>query len=76
MSTLNSRRISSLQARRSPKKYMGITEADLAYAEGLKQGLDAKAAAKQAQMKTGLSLLSGRPIKSRGFGQTYGNPSI
>lgn len=57
-----------LTGRRSPKKYMGITEADLAYQEGLKQGLDDKTAAKQAQVKTGLSLLTGRPMKNRGFG--------
>ena len=55
-------------ARRSPKRYMGETEADKAYAEGLKQGLDPKTAAKQAQDATGLSLLTGQRMKTRGFG--------
>lgn len=60
--------IHSLRARRSPRKYMGITEADVEYQKGLAAGLDSVTAAKQAQMKTGISLLSGRPIKTtRGF---------
>lgn len=62
--------------KRSPKKYIGTTEADIAYYQGLASGLDAKTAAKQAQLKTGLSLLTGKPIVSKGFGQTYGKSSV
>jgi hypothetical protein len=65
-----------LKARRSPKTYMGITEADLEYHQGLQRGLDEKTAAKQAQLKTGLSLLTGRPVKTKGFGVSYGRTSV
>ena len=60
--------IHSLRARRSPKAYIGITDADIQFQQGVQAGLDAKTAAKQAQLKTGISLLSGKPIKNRGFG--------
>jgi hypothetical protein len=53
---------------RSPKRYTGETEADKLYMEGLQKGLDAKTSAKQAQQATGLSLLTGVRMKTRGFG--------
>jgi len=52
----------------SPKRYSGTTEADKLFQEGLQKGLDAKTSAKQAQQATGLSLLTGQRMKTRGFG--------
>jgi hypothetical protein len=60
--------IVSLRIRRSPKQYTGETPADKLYQEGLQKGLSPKTAAKQAQIATGLSLLSGQRIKTKGFG--------
>lgn len=54
--------------RASSKKYTGITKADEMYQELISNGLDPKAAAKQAQNATGLSLITGRPMQSKGFG--------
>lgn len=60
----------SLLRRRSPKRYSGTTEADVHFQAGLKKGLSPKEAAKQAQDATGLSLLTGRRMTTRGFGWT------
>lgn len=57
-----------LGSRKSPKQYMGQTEADLVYYQLVQGGMDSKTAAKQAQNQTGLSLLTGQRMKSRGFG--------
>jgi hypothetical protein len=57
----------SLKQRQSPKQYMGYTEADNIYYQLVQSGMDKKEAAKQAQNKTGLSLLTGRRMKTRGF---------
>lgn len=54
--------------RRSPKRYTEPTEADALYQQGLEQGLDKKTAAKQAQAATGLSLITGQRMKTRGYG--------
>ena len=54
--------------RRSPKRYMQPTEADKIYQEGLGKGLDKKTAAKQAQAATGLSLITGMRMRTKGFG--------
>ena len=58
----------SFQKRRSPKKYLGATPADVEYRKGIESGLTPKEAAKQAQFVTGLSLLTGQRMKTRGFG--------
>ena len=57
-----------MKSRKSPKTYMQPTEADRLFQEGLAQGLDEKTAAKQAQMATGLSLLTGQRMKTKGYG--------
>lgn len=54
--------------RRSPKRYMGETVADVEYQKGLEAGMTPKDAAKQAQNLTGLSLLTGQRMKTKGFG--------
>ena len=61
--TYNSRLIS----RRSPKRYMGYTKADEIYYQSIQQGVSPKEAAKNAQDSTGLSLLTGQRMRSRGF---------
>jgi hypothetical protein len=59
----------------SPKRYSGVTEADKMFQQGLEQGLDPKTAAKAAQAATGLSLLTGQRMKTKGFGwQTLQTP--
>ena len=58
----------SLRQRKSPKQYTGMTEADEIYAQLVQSGVDKKTAAKQAQNTTGLSLLTGQRMKSKGFG--------
>ena len=55
--------------RKSPKKYTQPTQADYLYADYLSKGFDKKTAAKQAQEATGLSLITGQRMKSKGFGQ-------
>ena len=57
-----------MQLRRSPKRYMIPTEADKMFQEGIDKGLDPKMAAKQAQDATGLSLITGQRMRTRGFG--------
>jgi hypothetical protein len=52
----------------SPKQYTEPTEADKLYQEGLSKGLDPKTAAKAAQAATGLSLLTGQRMRTKGFG--------
>ena len=52
----------------SPKKYTGETEADKVFMTLIQQGLDHKTAAKQAQASTGLSLLTGQRMKTKGYG--------
>lgn len=51
-----------------PKKYIGTTKADEVYQNLINSGLDSVTAAKQAQMTTGISLITGLPIKSKGYG--------
>lgn len=63
--------------RNSPKRYSGETDADKLYQEGLANGLDPKSAAKAAQAATGLSLLTGQRMRTRGFGwQTLKAPQV
>lgn len=59
-----------LLKRASPKKYMGYTAADEIYYRLVQTGTDPKEAAKQAQDATGLSLLTGQRMRTRGFGMT------
>lgn len=59
---------SSLRKRRSPKMYRGITEADKIYQEGIDAGMSPKEAAKAAQFHTGLSLITGQRMKTKGYG--------
>ena len=62
------RRIGSGATRPTNKRYTQPTVADIAYAEGLAKGMDKKTAAKQAQAATGLSLITGQRMKTKGFG--------
>jgi len=57
----------ALLRRSSNKQYTGTTIADTEYERLIAEGADQKTAAKQAQLKTGISLISGRPMKSRGY---------
>ena len=44
----------------------------MTYAENLSKGMSPKDAAKQAQLTTGLSAVTGKPIQTRGIGwQSY-----
>lgn len=47
------------------------TEADKIYAQKLNEGWTAKEAAKEAQARTGLSLVTGRRIKGSSVGGDY-----
>ena len=55
-------------SRKSPKQYTQPTQADVLYQKGLEDGLDEKTAAKQAQAATGLSLITGQRMKTKGYG--------
>jgi hypothetical protein len=44
-----------------------MTKADVLYAGYVHAGLDSKEAAKKAQAETGLSTVSGKPMRSRGY---------
>ena len=59
--------IKTLTKRQSNKQYTIATEADVEYQRLLNEGIDIKTAAKQAQFKTGLSLITGKPMKTRGY---------
>ena len=50
------------------KRYTGQTEADKLYQEGIENGMTPKDAAKTAQFHTGLSLITGQRMKTKGFG--------
>ena len=54
--------------RSSPKKYSGETDADRIFMTLIQKGVDHKTAAKQAQDATGLSLLTGQRMKTKGYG--------
>jgi len=41
------------------------------YYENLSKGLSPKDAAKQAQASTGISAVTGKPMKTRGYGRIY-----
>jgi len=47
------------------------TPVDNLYRELLAKGYDKASAAKIAQEKTGLALVTGRPPKTKGYGATY-----
>ena len=57
----------SLLQRKSNKGYVGSTIADEEYTKLRLEGKDEKDAAKLAQQRTGVSLITGRPMKTRGF---------
>jgi hypothetical protein len=57
----------SLRRDNSPKQYVGQTVADVEYTKLRLQGLDAKSAAKMAQERTGISLISGKRMTTKGF---------
>lgn len=56
-----------LRRNNSPKQYVGQTVADEEYTKLRLEGKDAKDAAKLAQQRTGISLISGRRIMTKGF---------
>ena len=47
------------------------SEANKLYLDLVSKGYDQKSAAKIAQEKTGLSLVTGRPPKTKGYGASY-----
>ena len=53
---------------RATKQRASITAVDIRYMELLKTGITEKDAAKQAQAETGLSKVTGLPMKTRGYG--------
>ena len=66
------RRLPSLSRKKTYIPPRTPTDADILYQQHVAEGLDPKDAAKLAQDKTGLSVVTGKPMTTRGYGwQTF-----